>query len=146
MLFKRKDSFFLNLNADEQAGAAVQVAMRKPQPAKGKAKPASTATEPARATTATTEPAGASSATTEPPGATSPATPVAQPASGKPQLTTAEAIAAELREAQESRPAPSNVTFAPDCLNPANAVPSRRRSAGANLAGFKAMAAEMFSS
>lgn len=136
MLFKRKDSFFLNLNADEQAGAAVQVAMRKPQPAKGKAKPASTATEPARATTATTEPAGASS----------PATPVAQPASGKPQLTTAEAIAAELREAQESRPAPSNVTFAPDCLNPANAVPSRRRSAGANLAGFKAMAAEMFSS
>ncbi|MCH9713718.1 MAG: hypothetical protein K0U63_04120 [Cyanobacteria bacterium] len=136
MLFKRKDSFFLNLNADEQAGAAVQVAMRKPQPAKGKAKPASTATEPARATTATTEP----------PGATSPATPVAQPASGKPQLTTAEAIAAELREAQESRPAPSSVTFAPDCLNPANAVPSRRRSAGANLAGFKAMAAEMFSS
>lgn len=146
MLFKRKDSFFLNLNADEQAGAAVQVAMRKPQPAKGKAKPASATTEPARATTATTEPAGASSATTEPPGATSPATPVAQPASGKPQLTTAEAIAAELREAQESRPAPSNVTFAPDCLNPANAVPSRRRSAGANLAGFKAMAAEMFSS
>jgi hypothetical protein len=136
MLFKRKDSFFLNLNADEQAGAAVQVAMRKPQPAKGKAKPASATTEPARATTATTEP----------PGATSPATPVAQPASGKPQLTTAEAIAAELREAQESRPAPSNVTFAPDCLNPANAVPSRRRSAGANLAGFKAMAAEMFSS
>jgi hypothetical protein len=134
MLFKRKDSFFLNLNADEQAGAAVQVAMRKPQPAKGKAKPASATTEPAGATSAATPVFTAAVA------AVDPAT------SGKPQLTTAEAIAAELREAQESRPAPSSVTFAPDCLNPANAVPSRRRRPGANLAGFKAMGAEMFSS
>jgi hypothetical protein len=61
-------------------------------------------------------------------------------------LTTAEAIAAELRSAQESRPAPSQATFAPDCLNPANAIPSRRRTAGANLAGFKAMAADLFKS
>ncbi|MFU8884045.1 MAG: hypothetical protein ACNA8O_01140 [Cyanobacteriota bacterium] len=144
MLFKRKDSFFLNLNADEQAGAAVQVAMRKPQPAKGKAKPASAATEPAGATTATTEPAGATSAAT--PVFTAAVAAVEPATSGKPQLTTAEAIAAELREAQESRPAPSSVTFAPDCLNPANAVPSRRRRPGANLAGFKAMGAEMFSS
>jgi hypothetical protein len=58
-------------------------------------------------------------------------------------LTTAEAIAAELRAAQEARPATVEATFAPDCLNPANAVPTRRRRAGANLAGFKAMAASM---
>jgi hypothetical protein len=67
-------------------------------------------------------------------------------ASSKPMLTTAEAIAAELRAAQESRPAPSQATFAPDCLNPANPIPSRRRTAGANLAGFKAMAAGLFKS
>jgi hypothetical protein len=73
--------------------------------------------------------------------------PAAQPAaSSQPTLTTAEAIAAELRAAQESRPAPSSATFAPDCLNPANAIASRRRTAGANLAGFKAMASEMFNS
>ena len=59
-------------------------------------------------------------------------------------LTTAEAIAAELRAAQEAMPAPSLSTFAPDCLNPANALRSRRRLAGANLAGFKAMASGMF--
>ena len=61
-------------------------------------------------------------------------------------LTTAEAIAAELRAAQEAMPAPSNATFAPDCLNPINAVPTVRRSAGANLAGFKTMGKEMLKS
>ena len=64
-------------------------------------------------------------------------------AASAPALTTAEAIAAELRAAQEARPATVQSTFAPDCLNPANAVPSSRRKAGANLAGFKAMAASM---
>ena len=59
-------------------------------------------------------------------------------------MTTAEAIAAELRAAQEAMPPASNATFAPDCLNPANAVPTRRRRGGANLAGFKAMASGMF--
>ena len=39
---------------------------------------------------------------------------------------------------------PSLATFAPECLNPANALPSRRRLAGANLASYKAMAAGMF--
>jgi hypothetical protein len=61
-------------------------------------------------------------------------------------LTTAEAIAAELRAAQEAMPAPSNVTFAPDCLNPVNAVPTARRRAGANLAGFKTMGKDMLKS
>jgi len=61
-------------------------------------------------------------------------------------LTTAEAIAAELRAAQEAMPPASTATFAPECLNPANAVPSRRRRAGANLAGFKAMASGLIKS
>ena len=117
MIFKRKDSFFLDLSGGDQGQAkqepaAVQVAVAAPAApaAKASAKPA-------------------------------PAAPAA-----KPTLTTAEAIAAELRAAQEARPAPSKATFAPDNLNPANAVPSRRRTAGANLSGFKAMAAEMFKS
>ena len=61
-------------------------------------------------------------------------------------ITTAEAIAAELRAAQESMPAPSTATFAPDCLNPVNAVPTARRRAGANLAGFKTMGKDMLKS
>ena len=61
-------------------------------------------------------------------------------------LTTAEAIAAELRAAQEAMPAPSNATLAPDCLNPVNAVPTARRRAGANLAGFKTMGKDMLKS
>jgi hypothetical protein len=59
-------------------------------------------------------------------------------------LTTAEAIAAELRAAQESMPAPSTATFAPDCLTPGSALPMRRRRGGANLAEFKAMAGSLF--
>jgi hypothetical protein len=72
------------------------------------------------------------------------ATQEGQPAAST--LTTAEAIAAELRAAQDAMPAPSNATFAPDCLNPANAVPTARRRAGANLGGFKTMAKGMFKS
>lgn len=136
MFFKRKESFFLDLSpnaADEAATTAaaapapVQVAPPVQAPA-AKAVVATPAPAPAATTAATPEPG-------------------AQPAaSGQPTLTTAEAIAAELRAAQESRPAPSSATFAPDCLNPANAIASRRRTAGANLAGFKAMASEMFNS
>ena len=132
MLFKRKDSFFLDLSTDNQGDAkpaSVQVAVR--ETAKPAAKAAAAAKAPAAA------PAQASQSAAAP----------AQPASpAKPMQTTAEAIAAELRAAQEARPAPSNATFAPDCLNPANALPSRRRRPGANLAGFKAMAEGMFRS
>lgn len=134
MLFKRKDSFFLDLSTDNQGDAkpaSVQVAVRET------AKPAAKAAAAAKAPAAAPAQASQSAA----------ATASAQPASpAKPMQTTAEAIAAELRAAQEARPAPSNATFAPDCLNPANALPSRRRRPGANLAGFKAMAEGMFRS
>jgi hypothetical protein len=55
-------------------------------------------------------------------------------------LTTAESIAAELAATQANRPAPSLATFAPEALVPGGATPRRRRSGGANLAGFKAIA------
>ena len=142
MFFKRKESFFLDLgNEAGQSAAAgqaapapapVQVAVREPATAPAAAPAQATAKVEAKAEARAEVKAGSAAA--------------AAAAPAKPMLTTAEAIAAELRAAQDARPAPSSATFAPDCLNPANAVPSPRRKAGANLAGFKAMAAEMFSS
>ncbi len=130
MLFKRKDSFFLDLSKDSQGSpaVAVQVPVKQEQAPAGQpvqSEPSAVPASPA-------------------PGTASPTPAVA--ASAGPALTTAEAIAAELRAAQESRPAAPSATFAPECLNPANAVPRRRRTAGANLAVFKEMAGEMFRS
>lgn len=124
MVFNRKASFFLDLGSEGAQPAQVAVAAEQPKAA---SKTAKTLTVPV-----------------------TPATPAAAPtaqqaaASAAPSLTTAEAIAAELRAAQEAKPPVSISTFAPEALNPANAVPSRRRRAGANLAGFKAMASGMF--
>lgn len=131
MFFRRKESFFLDLG--EEAGQSADAGTGGPAPAPVKL--------------AVREPKAA------PPASPSPAAPAAQApvaaapsAAAEPMLTTAEAIAAELRAAQEAQTAPSNVTFAPDCLNPANAINRGRRTAGANLAGFKAMASELFKS
>jgi hypothetical protein len=132
MFFKRKESFFLDLGKEagpseasaklSPAATAVQVAVRAPEPAPAAPTPEVQAAAPVARAEA----------------------PAAVATGDKPTLTTAEAIAAELRAAQEARPAPTSATFAPDCLNPANAIASRRRVAGANLAGFKAMAADLF--
>ena len=129
MLFNRKPAFFLDLGSEGATPAKVAIAEPKPSAAK--------ASEPKAAVALTANPAPA-------PATQSGNQPSSQPSSSQPSLTTAEAIAAELRAAQEALPAPSLATFAPECLNPANALPSRRRLAGANLAGYKAMAAGMF--
>ena len=127
MVFNRKASFFLDLGSEGATPAQVAIAEAKPDPS-----------EP-EASQAATFQIGIDSSSAAAAAAT-PASPA--PAGSAP--TTAEAIAAELRAAQEALPPPSNATFAPDCLNPANALPSRRRLAGANLAGYKAMASGMF--
>jgi hypothetical protein len=128
MIFKKK-AFFLDLGGSEgQQPASVApvkpAAAPKPKQAKGAAK---TAEKPATAPTAA---------------------PAAEPTagSGGAVLTTAEAIAAELAAAQASRPAPSQATFAPDCLAPSGALPRRRRRGGADLGGFKEMAKAMLRS
>jgi hypothetical protein len=131
MVFKRKGSFFLDLSGDggTKETKPVKVAIAE-QPAvqAGSAQPAAaTGSQPAPA-----QPEARSAA------------PESPPAAGTPPLTTAEAIAAELRAAQEALPPPSMATYAPECLNPANALPMRRRRPGANLAVFKAMASGMF--
>jgi len=132
MVFNRKDSFFLDLGSEGAEPAKVAIAEPKVQ--QPKTPPAEGQSAPFTITAATPAPS-------QP--APSQASPSAEAAAGS-SLTTAEAIAAELRAAQEALPPPSNATFAPDCLNPANALRSRRRLAGANLAGFKDMASGMF--
>ena len=78
-----------------------------------------------------------------------PAAPQAKPAAAKAQpkptsakpakaLTTAELLAAERAQKQEA-PVRSTETFAAELMNPANALPRRRRRPGAALAGFKEM-------
>jgi hypothetical protein len=144
MIFKRKDSFFLDLSKAGKKATESKAAESKPaasKPAEEKTAPSQPAA-PVQAAPVAPAPAAAAPAAAEPVAA---APAVAAPA-GKPVLTTAEAVAAELRAAQEARPAPTNVTFAPDCLNPANAVPTPRRRAGANLGVFKGMVNEMFRS
>lgn len=119
MIFKPK-GFFLNLDKD----AAVKPATVAPVAAKAVKSPKAAKGPKAEAPAAVAAPAAAASA----------------PA---PTLTTAEAIAAELRREQENRPAPSVVTFSPERLIPSGALPRARRRAGANLAMFKEMASGM---
>jgi len=130
MVFNRKEGFFLDLGSEGAQPA--KVAIKPPTKAATGAKQAAgtaTAAAPAAVAAADGETAAlAPTASTDTSGV----------------LTTAEAIAAELRAAQEALPPPSLRTFAPDNLNPANAVPTRRRRAGANLAGFKGIAKSLF--
>ena len=126
MVFNRKASFFLDLGSEGATPATVTIAEAKPAKADAKSVDAKSANTTPVVVAASPEPLQAGAA------------------AAAPAATTAEAIAAELRAAQEALPPPSLATFAPDCLNPANALRSRRRLAGANLAGFKAMASGMF--
>jgi hypothetical protein len=130
MVFNRKDSFFLDLGSEGAKPANVAIA----EPKAPQAKPAQGQSVPVQIAVATPAQAASSQA----------ALSAESPAAATVTVTTAEAIAAELRAAQEALPPPSNATFAPDCLNPTNALRSRRRLAGANLAGFKDMASGMF--
>jgi hypothetical protein len=123
MVFKRKESFFLDLGSEGARPATVAVA--KPV---AEAKPVAVAKPVAESKPVASPDAAKPQVAAEPSG---------------PRLTTAEAIAAELRAAQEARPAPSLSTFAATALNPGSGLLPRRRRAGANLAGFKAMAASM---
>jgi len=68
------------------------------------------------------------------------------PAAAAGSLTTAEAIASALAEAEAARPVATLSTFAPDMLRPGNALRSEPRRPGRNFKGFRDMASELFSS
>jgi hypothetical protein len=132
MWFKPK--YFLDLSGGDEAQTKPAVIAPVKQP------------EPAAARPAAAKPAAAA-ITAAPAEKAVPAAPAAaNAATGGGNLTTAEAIAAELAAAQANRPAPSQATFAPDCLSAGAAVPRRRRLAGANLGTFKDMARGMMKS
>ena len=128
MVFNRKGSFFLNLDDKAPTQSAQVAPMRAPE---AKVEADKTSTPVAVAAAAAADPSPATSAP-----AASTATTTA--------LTTAEAIAAELRAAQEARPAQTFITFAPERVSAGGALPMARRKGGANLAGFKAMAGSLF--
>ncbi len=136
MVFNRKGSFFLNLD-DKAPTQPAQVAPVRAAEAE---------TKPTKTTGGTpTLQLGVPAAAAKAPAAAAPSpSPAAAEAAPTTNLTTAEAIAAELRAAQEARPAQTFVTFAPERVTAGGALPMARRRGGANLAGFKAMAGSLF--
>jgi len=135
MIFKPK--FFLDLTGgkDELPATPAVVA-----PVREKATPAkSQASKPAEVVVRVA-PIAKAPAASEPAKAAAEAPVAAAAPAPSASLTTAESIAAELAAAQANRPAPSLATFAPEALVPGGATPRRRRSGGANLAGFKEIA------
>ena len=132
MFFKAK--FYLDLSGDKQGEPAVAAKVAPVREAPAAAEPAAKGSPVVIVSSAAPATAAADQATA----VAAPAAAAAPLPSGG--FTTAEAIAAELAAAQANRPAPSLATFAPEALTPGGANPRRRRSGGANMAAFKAIA------
>jgi len=139
-MFFKKAKFFLDLTGEdqstngkgaEQAPVAAVIAPVAP-------------VAPAAVAVAVAPVAVAPSAAAVAPSTTSTAPTAAAVTTGV--RTTAEEIAAELAAAQANRPPASTVTFAPDCLVPGASIARRRRTGGANLAGFRDIARSMMKS
>jgi len=132
MFFKAK--FYLDLSGDKQGEPAVAAKVAPVREAPAAAEPAAKGSPVVIVSSGAPATAVAGQATAV---AAQAAAAAPLPSGG---LTTAEAIAAELAAAQANRPAPSLATFAPEALTPGGANPRRRRSGGANMAAFKAIA------
>ena len=164
MALKSK-GFFLNLEEGASTDRAIQIAPVRDLPVEDSEEeslapiPAISKTTDASGTAETAKPAAvvnagatavapAASATPAPtasaPTASAPTASAPSAAAGS--LTTAEAIAAALAEAEAARPVVTLSTFAPDMLQPGRALRSKSRRPGRNLKGFKDMASELFSS
>ena len=148
MVFNNK-RFFLELeDASKPSSPAPVVApVREISEEEVSDKPA----EPATFTATGVAPEEKASSAPSAPQAEAPAAPQAEaPAApakpAAPSLTTAEAIAAELAAAEAARPEVKLSTFAVDALQPGNALRPQKRRPGANLRGFRSMAAELFKS
>jgi len=155
MALKSKD-FFLNLEESASTDRAVQIAPVRDLPVEDSEEeslapiPAISKTTDASGTAETAKPAAVvnAGATAVAPAATAaaPAPTASAPSAAAGSLTTAEAIAAALAEAEAARPVVTLSTFAPDMLQPGRALRSKSRRPGRNLKGFKDMASELFSS
>jgi hypothetical protein len=162
MALKSK-GFFLNLEEGASTDRAIQIAPVRDLPVEDSEEeslapiPAISKTTDASGTAETAKPAAvvnagatavAPAATAAAPAATAaaPAPTASAPSAAAGSLTTAEAIAAALAEAEAARPVVTLSTFAPDMLQPGRALRSKSRRPGRNLKGFKDMASELFSS
>jgi hypothetical protein len=155
MALKSK-GFFLNLEEGASTDRAIQIAPVRDLPVEDSEEeslapiPAISKTTDATGTAETAKPAAVvnAGATAVAPAATAaaPAPTASAPSAAAGSLTTAEAIAAALAEAEAARPVVTLSTFAPDMLQPGRALRSKSRRPGRNLKGFKDMASELFSS
>ena len=159
MALKSK-GFFLNLEEGPSTDQAIQMApvrdlpdedsqeeSLEPIPAISKTTDGSATSETAIPAQAVNTPASAAAPVmAAAPTASAPTAPAPLPAAAAGSLTTAEAIASALAEAEAARPVATLSTFAPDMLRPGNALRSEPRRPGRNLKGFRDMASELFSS
>lgn len=154
MALKSK-GFFLNLEEGTSTDQAIQMApvrdlpvedseeeILAPIPAISKATDGSSTVETAKPAQAVKTPSAPVTASAPAPSAPAASAPVASSGS----LTTAQAIAAALAEAEAARPVVTLSTFAPEMLRPGRDLRSQPRRPGRNLKGFKDMASELFKS
>ena len=144
MVLNRK-GFFLELG-DHEPTASESKAATKPETKPAKVENASKSPQPA-ATSAPIEAIASAPVAVASESDTNRTTESAEVvAKAKPSLTTAEAIAAELAEADSAKPEVELVTFAPQALQPGNSIRPGKRRPGNNLAGFRSMATDLFKS
>ena len=154
MALKSK-GFFLNLEEGTSTDQAIQMAPVRDLPVEDSEEeilapiPAISKTTDGSGTVETDKPAqvvetpkAAVTASAPAPSAPAASAPVASSGS----LTTAQAIAAALAEAEAARPVVTLSTFAPEMLRPGRDLRSQPRRPGRNLKGFKDMASELFKS
>ena len=147
--------FFLNLEEGTSTDQAIQMApvrdlpvedseeeILAPIPAISKTTDGSSTVETAKPAQAVKTPSAPVTASAPAPSAPAASAPVASSGS----LTTAQAIAAALAEAEAARPVVTLSTFAPEMLRPGRDLRSQPRRPGRNLKGFKDMASELFKS
>ena len=144
MVLNRK-GFFLELG-DHEPTAPEGKAETKPETKPVKVESTSASPQPAATSTPVEEIAPAPVAVASESKSDSTTESAEGVAKAKPSLTTAEAIAAELATAEAARPEVELVTFAPEALQPGNAIRPGKRRPGNNLSGFRSMATELFKS
>ena len=158
MVLKSK-GFFLNLEAGASTDQVLQIAPVRdlpaeddqevslaPIPAISKMVDGSGIVQPAKPAQAVAKPVTATKPTASASTSSVTASAPSAPAAATGSMTTAEAIAAALAEAEAARPVVTLSTFAPGRLRPGRGLRCQPRRPGRDLKGFKDMASELFSS
>ena len=140
MVFNSNKGFFLTLD-DSAKPATLDLPQKESQPEESSAPEVKADADSALLTSA--------AAPAEPPSVAAQATTESKAdaaTASQGSMTTAEAIAAELAEAEAARPAVNYSTFAPDNLAPGAGLSRRSRRPGAALQSFRGIAKDLFKS